>query len=86
MFLVVQNDLGVINDGLVYALYDYQPNLSMDDTMGNELGFKDGDQLKILRRGDENECEWWWAKHQINQDEGYVPRNYLGVCSSSFIH
>ena len=45
----------------------------------NELEFKDGDQLMILRRGDENEIEWWWAKHQITEKEGYVPRNDLGV-------
>lgn len=71
--------MGVINDGLVFALYDYEPTHSLDDTMDNELTFKDGDQLRILRRGDENENEWWWAKHQSTQHEGYVPRNYLGV-------
>jgi apoptosis-stimulating of p53 protein 1 len=65
----------VINDGLVYALYDYAPNSSAD----NELEFKDGDQLIILRRGDENETEWWWARHENTKKEGYVPRNYLGV-------
>lgn len=84
--LVVQNDLGVINDGLVYGLYDYEPTQSFDETLGNELAFKDGDQLKILRRGDENESEWWWAKHQTNQEEGYVPRNYLGVCLHFYSH
>jgi hypothetical protein len=78
-YLVVQNDLGVINNGLVYALYDYEPSNSLDNTMGNELPFKDSDQLRILRRGDENESEWWWAKHETTQQEGYVPRNYLGV-------
>ena len=86
MILVVQNDLGVINDGSVYALYDYEPNSLTDETMGNELTFKDGDQLKILRRGDENESEWWWAKHHNTQDEGYIPRNYLGVCFILFHH
>jgi apoptosis-stimulating of p53 protein 1 len=65
----------VINDGLVYALYDYDLNSSED----NELEFKDGDQLIILRRGDENENEWWWARHENTKKEGYVPRNYLGV-------
>jgi protein tyrosine/serine phosphatase len=71
----IQNDLGGINNGLVYALYDYDPNSLAD----NELEFKDGDQLIILRRGDENESEWWWAKHKNTEKEGYVPRNYLGV-------
>jgi len=83
-YLVVQNDLGVINNGLVYTLYDYEANNSLDETMNNELSFKDGDQLKILRRGDENESEWWWAKHETNQQEGYIPRNYLGVCYYNF--
>lgn len=78
--LDVQNDLGVINNGLVYALYDYEPSNTLDDTMDNELAFKDSDQLRILRRGDENENEWWWSKHEITQKEGYIPRNYLGVC------
>jgi apoptosis-stimulating of p53 protein 1 len=78
-FLDVQNDLGVINNGLVYSLYDYEPK-SVDD---NELEFKDGDQLMILRRGDENESEWWWARHVITEKEGYIPRNYLGVSKRS---
>ena len=84
--LDVQNDLGIINNGLVFALYDYEPSNSLDETMNNELAFKDGDQLRILRRGDENESEWWWAKHEGNQQEGYVPRNYLGVCLFSRFH
>jgi apoptosis-stimulating of p53 protein 1 len=75
LFLDVQNDFGVINNGLVYALYDYDP----DSSTADELQFKDGDQLRILRRGDENETEWWWAKHEQTEKEGYVPRNYLGV-------
>ncbi|CAF5185128.1 unnamed protein product, partial [Rotaria magnacalcarata] len=75
----VQNDLGVINNGLVYGLYDFEPSNSSDDTKYNELTFKDGDQLRILRRGDEHESEWWWARHETNQQEGYVPRNYLGT-------
>ena len=65
-----------------YTLYDYEPNNSLDDSLNNELSFKDGDQLRILRRGDEYESEWWWAKHEITQQEGYIPRNYLGVCYS----
>ncbi|UJR24911.1 hypothetical protein I4U23_006275 [Adineta vaga] len=77
--LFVQNDLGIINNGIVYALYDYEGNSSLDETMKNELNFKDGDQLRIVRRGDENESEWWWAKHEGNQHEGYIPRNYLGL-------
>lgn len=77
--LDIQNDLGVVNNGLVYALYDYEP----ENSSTNELTFKDGDQLRILRRGDENESEWWWTKHETNLQEGYVPRNYLGVSFDS---
>lgn len=74
--------MGVVNNGLVYALYDYEPDRSGEETLNNELTFKDGDQLRILRRGDENENEWWWARHETTQQEGYVPRNYFGVSSS----
>ncbi|UJR23886.1 hypothetical protein I4U23_026858 [Adineta vaga] len=73
--LRIENDLGVINDGIVYALYDYQPSEEKTD----ELEFNNGDQLKILRREDEQEYQWWWAKHEKTQKEGYVPRNYLGL-------
>ncbi|CAF4681293.1 unnamed protein product [Rotaria socialis] len=73
--LGVQNDLGLINDSLVYALYDYDSKSSI----GDELEFKDGDRLTILKRGDENETKWWWAKHENNGKEGYIPRNYLGL-------
>ena len=69
----------MINDGLVYGLYDYEPDCQTND----ELEFKTNDQLIILRRGDETECQWWWARHQTANKEGYVPRNYLGV---SVIH
>lgn len=65
----------MVNNGTVYALYDYEPA----DLAANELSFKDGDQLRIVRRGDETENEWWWAKHESTLNEGYVPRNYLGV-------
>jgi apoptosis-stimulating of p53 protein 1 len=67
--------LGVINNGLVYALYDYDSDFIAND----ELKFKDGDQLIILRHGDENESEWYWARHENTKKEGYIPRNYLGL-------
>jgi hypothetical protein len=65
----------MINDGLVHALYDYQPSASSTD----ELQFVEGDRLTIVKRGDDHELHWWWAKHCSTGDEGYVPRNYLGV-------
>lgn len=71
----------MINDGVVYGLYDYQS----DSMRNDELQFKDGDRLIVLRREDEIECEWYWARHDENQQEGYIPRNYLGVsCSDRF--
>nr|XP_020479108.1 apoptosis-stimulating of p53 protein 1-like isoform X3 [Monopterus albus] len=67
----VQEKLGVMNKGLVYALWDY--TAQQDD----ELSFSEGDAITILRRRDDTETEWWWAR--LNDREGYVPRNLLGL-------
>ncbi|XP_077394981.1 apoptosis-stimulating of p53 protein 1-like isoform X2 [Festucalex cinctus] len=67
----VQEKLGVMNKGLVYALWDYAAQQS------DELTFSEGDALSILRRRDDTETEWWWAR--LNDREGYVPRNLLGL-------
>ncbi|XP_061650814.1 apoptosis-stimulating of p53 protein 1-like isoform X3 [Phyllopteryx taeniolatus] len=67
----VQEKLGVMNKGLVYALWDYTAQQS------DELSFSEGDALTILRRRDDTETEWWWAR--LNDREGYVPRNLLGL-------
>lgn len=67
----VQEKMGVMNRGVVYALWDYEPQ--KDD----ELGFSEGDCLTVLRREDEVEKEWWWAR--CGDHEGYIPRNLLGV-------
>nr|XP_046919933.1 apoptotic enhancer 1 protein-like [Dermatophagoides farinae] len=67
----IQEKLGLINNGIVYALYDY------DAQNEDELSFKEGDIIKVLRKGDENEKEWWWSK--IGNNEGYVPRNLIGL-------
>lgn len=69
--LGVQEKLGVMNKGLVYALWDYTAQ------QADELSFSEGDALIILRRCDNTETEWWWAR--LNDREGYVPRNLLGV-------
>lgn len=63
-----------MNRGVVYALWDYGP-LSDD-----ELGFVEGDCMTVLRREDEAEPEWWWAR--CGDREGYIPRNLLGVSCS----
>ncbi|MEQ2200495.1 hypothetical protein XENOCAPTIV_030231, partial [Xenoophorus captivus] len=67
----VQEKLGVMNKGTVYALWDY------DTQSPDELSFREGDAITILRRQDENETEWWWSR--LEDKEGYVPRNLLGV-------
>lgn len=67
----VQEKLGVMNKGTVYVLWDYEAQNA------DELSFSEGDAITILRRQDDSETEWWWARHEDN--EGYVPRNLLGV-------
>ncbi|XP_042299740.1 apoptosis-stimulating of p53 protein 2-like [Sceloporus undulatus] len=67
----VQEKMGIMNKGVVYALWDYEAQ--NDD----ELSMKGGDCMTVLRREDEEEIEWWWA--QLSDKEGYVPRNLLGL-------
>ncbi|XP_060119100.1 apoptosis-stimulating of p53 protein 1 isoform X4 [Heteronotia binoei] len=67
----VQEKLGVMNKGVVYALWDY------DAQNNDELSFHEGDAITILRRKDDNETDWWWAR--LNDKEGYVPKNILGL-------
>ncbi|TNN69930.1 Apoptosis-stimulating of p53 protein 1 [Liparis tanakae] len=66
----VQEKLGVMNKGLVYTLWDYTAQ------QADELSFSEGDALTVLRRRDDTETEWWWAR--LNDHEGYIPRNLLG--------
>nr|XP_012606674.1 apoptosis-stimulating of p53 protein 2 isoform X3 [Microcebus murinus] len=67
----VQEKMGIMNKGVIYALWDYEPQ--NDD----ELPMKEGDCMTIVRREDEDEIEWWWAR--LSDKEGYVPRNLLGL-------
>ncbi|XP_025019330.1 apoptosis-stimulating of p53 protein 1 isoform X2 [Python bivittatus] len=67
----VQEKLGVMNKGIVYALWDYEAQNN------DELSFHEGDALTVLRRKDDNETDWWWAR--LNDKEGYVPKNLLGL-------
>uniref|UniRef100_A0AAY4B6U9 SH3 domain-containing protein n=1 Tax=Denticeps clupeoides TaxID=299321 RepID=A0AAY4B6U9_9TELE len=67
----VQEKLGVMNKGAVYALWDYEAQNA------DELSFHEGDAITILRCKDDNETAWWWAR--LNDKEGYVPRNLLGL-------
>ena len=61
----------MMNKGVVYALWTYEAQNS------DELTFREGGALTILRRKDEVETDWWWAR--LGDREGYVPRNLLGV-------
>lgn len=61
-----------MNTGEVFAVFSYEAQHN------DELTFLINDHLMILRKGDDAEREWWWARNRNNQ-EGYVPRNLLGV-------
>lgn len=71
MFTGVQEKLGIMNNGAVYAVFGYEAHNQ------DELTFDDGDKIVVLRKGDDTEREWWWSR--IDDREGYVPRNLLGV-------
>lgn len=62
-----------MNGGEVFAVFSYKSQQS------DELSFEVNDALTILRKGDDNEREWWWARAKDTGLEGYVPRNLLGV-------
>lgn len=63
--------MGVVNSGTVFGVYTYEAEKE------DELSFKDGDQMKVLKKGDEDETEWWWASKDGR--EGYIPRNLVAV-------
>lgn len=50
------------------AKYEYRAQTSYD------LGFKEGESLYIINRDD---GDWWFARAQVSDAEGYVPSNYL---------
>ncbi|KAJ8264237.1 hypothetical protein GJAV_G00146840 [Gymnothorax javanicus] len=67
----VQEKMGIMNRGVVYALWDYERENE------DELEMREGDCMTVVRREDEEEVEWWWAR--MGDDEGYIPRNLLGL-------
>lgn len=69
--LGVQEKMGIMNRGVVYGLWDYSSENP------DELSFQEGDCMTIVRREDEDEIDWWWAR--MVDTEGYIPRNLLGV-------
>ena len=52
----IQEKLGIANKGEVFAVFDYE-SAGID-----ELSFNAGDSLFVLRKGDEQERDWWWAR------------------------
>lgn len=67
--------MGIMNRGVVYGLWDY------NGENPDELSFHEGDCMTIVRREDEDEIDWWWAR--MGDTEGYIPRNLLGVSQES---
>lgn len=63
--------MGLMHNGVVYALWDYSAEF------GDELSFREGESVTVLRRDGPEETDWWWAT--LHGQEGYVPRNYFGV-------
>ncbi|KAL2086054.1 hypothetical protein ACEWY4_017113 [Coilia grayii] len=63
--------MGVMNRGQVYGLWDY------DAEAEDELCFREGDCMSVLRRDQQEGEQWWWARS--GDREGYVPRNLLGL-------
>lgn len=79
LFLIltgIQEKLGILHNGEVFAVFSY------DAQQQDELKFIVNDKLTILRKGDEAEREWWWARTDTGH-EGYVPRNLFGVSNPS---
>ena len=73
IFLETVCKLGVANEGVVYATCDYKAKNA------DELSFAKGKRLKVARKGDGSESEWWWAT--VDGHHGYVPQNLLAVCA-----
>ncbi|KAG1941515.1 apoptosis-stimulating of p53 protein [Pimephales promelas] len=67
----VQEKMGIMNRGVVYGLWDYESEEE------DELSFREGDSMSVVRREDEDETEWWWVR--MGNREGYAPRNLLGL-------
>ncbi|KRZ91530.1 Apoptosis-stimulating of p53 protein 2 [Trichinella sp. T8] len=71
--LGLQQRMGTMNGGIVYAAYSYDPE--RDD----ELGFEKDDQLRVLAKDLDGFSGWWRAFDPKSGREGYVPRNYLSL-------
>lgn len=67
----VEQNMGLANNGVVYALWDYSAEFS------DELSFREGEPVTVLRHDSQEETDWWWAS--LYGQEGYVPKNYFGL-------
>uniref|UniRef100_A0A8C5CIP7 Tumor protein p53 binding protein, 2a n=1 Tax=Gadus morhua TaxID=8049 RepID=A0A8C5CIP7_GADMO len=67
----VQEKMGIMNRGVVYGLWDYAGESE------DELAILESESMTVVRREDEDEVEWWWAR--MGDATGYVPRNLLGL-------
>ncbi|CAD5122894.1 DgyrCDS11295 [Dimorphilus gyrociliatus] len=67
----LQEKLGIINNGEVFAAFDY------DAQHEDELDMKEDQKLIVIRKGDDQEKDWWWVKD--GNKKGYVPRNLLAL-------
>ncbi|XP_066495067.1 relA-associated inhibitor isoform X2 [Tiliqua scincoides] len=67
----VEQNMGLMNNGVVYALWDYSAEFS------DELSFREGEPVTVLRHESQEETDWWWAS--LYGQEGYVPKNYFGL-------
>lgn len=72
----VEQNMGLANNGVVYALWDYSAEFS------DELSFREGEPVTVLRHDSQEETDWWWAS--LYGQEGYVPKNYFGVSGWSW--
>ncbi|KIH56494.1 SH3 domain protein [Ancylostoma duodenale] len=67
------NATGTINNGRVYAAYDY------DAQFEDELSFKAGDELRVISKDDKEKN--WWTCERVGHDGqvGLVPRTYVAL-------
>jgi len=62
-----------VNQGGVYAVFDYERGNN------DELMLTMGERYTVLKKGDEHEKDWWWARKDASEEYGYIPKNLLGV-------
>ena len=69
--------LGVAGGGAAFAARDHRT------CRQDELALRQGERVRVLRRGDYPGSEWWWCRKEAerereeNGEEGYVLRDLL---------